>query len=202
MRMKLPEAQTTGAVSVEEALSKRRSTREYAEVGLTLNEAGQLLWSAYGISSPEGFHTAPSAMALYPLEFYLSVTLVEGLSSGIYQYLPASHELMKVGEESKREELYAASFEQTALAGAPAILIITGIYDRTKEKFGESGPDYVHMDLGHAAQNVHIQAVSLNLGTGVIAAFRRNEVKKTLGLPEEETPLYMMPVGRLLGSAS
>ena len=202
MRIKLPETQTVGTVSVEEALTKRRSTREYAEAGLTLSEAGQLLWSAYGVTSPEGFRTAPSAMTLYPLEFYLSATLVDGLSPGIYQYVPTSHELKKVGDESKREELYAASFEQTALAGAPAILIITGSYDRTKEKFGESGPDYVHMDLGHAAQNVHMQAVSLNLGTVVIAAFRREEVKRTVGLPEEETPLYMMPVGRLLGSAS
>ena len=79
-------------------------------------------------------------------------------------------------------------------------MIVTGIYERTREKFGESGPDYVHMDLGHAAQNVHIQAVSLNLGTVVIAAFRRDEVKKVLRLPEEETPLYLMPVGRFLGS--
>lgn len=201
MRMKLPEPETTGIVSVEEALNKRRSTREYAEAGLTLSEAAQLLWSAYGITSSEGFRTAPSAMALYPLEFYLSATLVEGLPPGFYRYVSTSHELKKLGDESKRTELYTASFEQTALAGAPAILIITGVYDRTKEKFGESGPDYVHMDLGHAAQNVHMQAVSLNLGTVVIAAFRRDDVKKALSLPEEETPLYMMPVGRLPGSA-
>ena len=78
-------------------------------------------------------------------------------------------------------------------------MVITGIYERTTEKFGETGPDYVHMDLGHAAQNIHIQAVSLNLGTVVIAAFRRDDVKELLGLPEEETPLYMMPVGHPLG---
>ena len=117
MRMKLPEPKTTGIVSVEEALNKRRSTREYAEAGLTLSEAAQLLWSAYGISSSEGFRTAPvvtrpspssaapSAMALYPLEFYLSATLVEGLPPGFYQYVPTSHELKKLGDESKRKEL-------------------------------------------------------------------------------------------------
>lgn len=198
MRLKLPEPRKDGEISVEEALSRRRSIREYGEAGLSLSEVSQLLWSAYGVTSPEGFRTAPSAMTLYPLEFYVSATHVDGLPPGFYQYVPSCHELKKCGDEPKRAGLYKASFEQTALARAPAILVITGIYERTKEKFGDSGPDYVHMDLGHAAENIHIQAVSLNLGTVVIAAFRRDDVKELLGLPEEETPLYMMPVGNLL----
>lgn len=199
MKLKLPEPQTTGKISVEEALSRRRSTREYGEDALSLSEVSQLLWSGYGVTSPEGLRTTPSAMTLYPLEFYLNATHVDGLPPGFYQYVPSCHELKKCGNEPKRAGLYKASFEQTALARAPAILVITGIYERTTEKFGETGPDYVHMDLGHAAQNIHIQAVSLNLGTVVIAAFRRDDVKELLGLPEEETPLYMMPVGHPLG---
>lgn len=197
MRIKLPEPCLSGSVSIEEALKARRSIREYSKTALTVSEVAQLLWSAYGVTSPEGFRTAPSAMALYPLEFYLNVSLVEGLSPGVYQYIPVGHELKRVADASKRDELFSSSFEQTALAEAPVILVITGSYGRMKMKFGESGPDYVHMDLGHAAQNIHLQAVSLSLGTVVIAAFRRNEVSGILRLPEDETPLYMMPIGRL-----
>ena len=53
------------------------------------------------------------------------------------------------------------------------------------------------MEAGHAAQNIHLQAVSLNLGTVVIGAFRDDQVKKVLGLQPDESPLLLMPVGRI-----
>jgi len=52
------------------------------------------------------------------------------------------------------------------------------------------------MEVGHAVQNVYLQAVSLNLGTVVVGAFSDGEVKK-INMPEEEQPLYIMPVGRV-----
>lgn len=64
-------------------------------------------------------------------------------------------------------------------------------------KYGERGIRYVHMDLGHSAQNVYLQAVSLNLGTVVVGAFYDNEVKKIINISNEEQPLCIMPVGRI-----
>jgi nitroreductase len=56
---------------------------------------------------------------------------------------------------------------------------------------------YVHMESGHAAQNVFLQAVPLNLGAVVIGAFNDDAVKKILKMPESDQPLYIMPVGRM-----
>ena len=55
----------------------------------------------------------------------------------------------------------------------------------------------MHMEVGHAVQNVYLQAVSLNLGTVVVGAFSDGEVKRIINMPEEEQPLYIMPVGRV-----
>ncbi|WP_176238287.1 nitroreductase family protein [Candidatus Hakubella thermalkaliphila] len=55
---------------------------------------------------------------------------------------------------------------------------------------------YVHMEPGHVGQNVHLQAVALGLGTVVMGAFRDDQVKEILNLPQDEQPLYIMPVGR------
>jgi nitroreductase len=52
------------------------------------------------------------------------------------------------------------------------------------------------MDLGHAAENLHLQAVTLEIGTVVIAAFRPAEAKALLDLPKQEEPLYLMPLGK------
>ncbi|MDH3681755.1 MAG: nitroreductase family protein, partial [Acidimicrobiia bacterium] len=72
-------------VSVEEALLNRRSVREYTGAALTLAEVSQLLWAAQGTTNDQGFRTAPSAGALYPLEVYVVVGDVTGLAPGVYR---------------------------------------------------------------------------------------------------------------------
>ncbi len=52
------------------------------------------------------------------------------------------------------------------------------------------------MEAGHAAQNVCLQAVSLDLGTVTIGAFDDNAVRTTMNLSENEQPLYIIAVGR------
>jgi SagB-type dehydrogenase family enzyme len=73
---------------------------------------------------------------------------------------------------------------------------LCAVYERVSEKYGERGLRYVHMEAGHAAQNVYLQAVSLNLGTVVCGAFDDARVAETLTLGSEEQPLYLMPIGR------
>ncbi|MEA2033399.1 MAG: nitroreductase family protein, partial [Euryarchaeota archaeon] len=85
-RIKLPEPRYESETSVEEALSKRRSIRDYSGENLTLDEVSQLLWAAQGITAPWGGRTAPSAGALYPLELYVVVGDVEGIDKGVYKY--------------------------------------------------------------------------------------------------------------------
>ena len=57
------------------------------------------------------------------------------------------------------------------------------------------GERYVHIEAGHAAENVCLQAVALGLGTTIVGAFSDAEVKRLLGLGEEE-PLLLIPVGK------
>ena len=65
----LPEPAKDGAISVEKALTGRRSTRSFAERPLTRQDVAQLLWAAQGITGERGFRTAPSAGALFRWRF-------------------------------------------------------------------------------------------------------------------------------------
>ena len=112
-KIKLPSPRYNSGVSIEQALLKRRSVRKYKAEPLTIAEVSQLLWSAQGITNPNGFRTAPSAGALYPLEVYLVVGEVKGLSKGIYKYLPKQHELLKIKDGDARRELAIAALEQS-----------------------------------------------------------------------------------------
>jgi len=192
--MQLPRFEST--VSIETALRTRRSQREYAEGPIALAEVAQLLWAAQGKTTTEGFRTAPSAGALFPLEVYVLAGNVTDLAAGIYQYAPHSHTLRRVVDGDHRRSLMQAALNQSSITNAPVVLIIAAVYERTIAKYGARGERYVHMEAGHAAQNVYLQAVALDVGTVVLGAFVDNEVKRVLHLPDREQPLYLLPIGR------
>jgi SagB-type dehydrogenase family enzyme len=195
--IRLPEPRYDSTTSIEKALLKRRSVRDYKDEPLTLTEVAQLLWAAQGITDPRGFRTAPSAGALYPLELYVVAGNVKNLSNGIYRYRPHSHDLLRVVQGDKRTDLCHAALGQPSVKDAAAVIVFSGVYERTTGKYGARGIRYVHIEVGHAAQNVYLQAVSLNLGTVVIGAFHDDAVKRILSMPAREQPLCIMPVGGL-----
>jgi SagB-type dehydrogenase family enzyme len=191
----LPPPACDGATSVEAALAARRSQREYQATPLTQAEIGQLLWAAQGVSGERGQRTAPSAGALYPLEVYLIAGRIDGLSAGVYHYLPAKHALLRTIEGDRRAALSRAALDQEALQQAPATIALVAIYERTTGKYGERGVRYVHMDVGAAAENVCLQAEALSLGTVYIGAFQDEQVQDVLHLPDDWHPLTLLPVG-------
>ncbi len=195
--IKLPDPKYDSETSVEEALLGRRSVRRYSGEPITFFEVSQLLWAAQGITDKaRGFRTTPSAGALYPLEVYIVAGNINGLQDGVYKYEVQEHKLRRITEGDKRDELCDAALRQSSVKDAAAIIAFSAVYERTTGRYGEKGVRYANMEAGHAAQNVYLQAVSLNLGTVVIGAFDSEEVKKILNMPEEENPLYLMPVGR------
>jgi len=195
--IKLPGPAHDGKLAVETALLGRRSIRDYREGPLELHEISQLLWAAQGIVRPGGYRTCPSAGALYPLELQLVAGAVGGLPQGSYRYDFANHAILLENQKDVRGDLTVAALGQSMISRAPATIAISAIFERTTRRYGERGIRYIFMEAGHAAQNIHLQAVSLNLGTVVIGAFRDEEVKKALGLQPDESPLLLMPVGRI-----
>jgi SagB-type dehydrogenase family enzyme len=191
----LPEPAYDGDTSVEEALLGRRSVREYGAKAVTLQQLGQLLWAAQGITGTGGKRTAPSAGGLYPLEVYVVAGNVEGIEQGIYRYRPATHDLAKMVDGDMREALVEAALDQIYVKQAALDIVITAVYARTTGKYGDRGKTYVHMEAGHAAENICLEAVALKLGTVTIGAFEDDRVKKVLTCPEDEVPLYVLPVG-------
>jgi SagB-type dehydrogenase family enzyme len=194
-RIPLPAAASGGEMPVEEALEQRRSIREFSRDGLELEDVSQLLWAAQGVTGRRGYRAAPSAGALYPLEIYVVAGDVAGLSPGVYRYRPEKHDLVLITDGDRRKPLASAALDQGWVRRAPAVLVIAAVYERTMAKYGERGRRYVHMEVGHAAQNVYLQATARGLGTVMVGAFDDDEVREVLGLPADHEPLGIMPVG-------
>jgi len=120
---------------------------------------------------------------------------VEGLESGVYYYLPASHSLQPVRKGDRRKEVGSASLWQMWVAGAPVIFVITSEYERITRKYGKRGTRYAQIEAGHVGQNIFLQSGALGLGAGIVGAFRDDAVAKAIGAPEAHEPLLIMPVG-------
>ena len=194
--IKLPEPRYESNVSTEETLVKRRSVRDYTHEPLTLTEVSQLLWAAQGTTSDGIYRAAPSAGALYPLEVYMIVGNVEDLAAGVYQYKPKGHELVMILEGDMRSRLTDAALGQGPVGNAAIDIVLTSVYDRITRKYGDRGVRYALIELGHVGQNICLQATAMDLGSVCIGAFYDEQVRALLKLPEEEAPLYIIPIGK------
>jgi SagB-type dehydrogenase family enzyme len=192
----LPMPRLTGEQSLEALLQQRRSVREYQDAGLSLAEVSQLLWAAQGITHAEELRTAPSAGALYPLELFVVVGDLEGMNVGVYHYQPEGHRLRLIKQQDHRRALARAALSQPWVSEAAAVLVFAGVVERTTKKYGQRGIRYVHIEVGHAAQNAFLQTEALGLATVVVGAFDDDAVAEVLGLPSEAQPLLLMPIGR------
>jgi SagB-type dehydrogenase family enzyme len=186
-------------VSLEEAITRRRSVRDFTPEPLSQSQLSQILWSAQGISNTSsGYRTVPSAGATYPLEIFVvcGTNCVEGIGDGIYHYNIDSHSLTLHYRGDVRLDLARVALNQEFIYEAPVDIIICALYERTTLHYGSRGERYVPIEVGHAGQNIYLQATALGLGTVAIGAFHDEEVREVLRLDKQYKPLYIMPVGK------
>ena len=114
---------------------------------------------------------------------------------GLFRYLPTKHSLERLTDHDLRAELTLAAWGQKFIEAAPLTLVFAAQFSRTTGRYGQRGIRYVYMEAGHAAQNVHLQAEALGLGSVAVGAFDDASVSKVLSLPDYLEPLYMVVVG-------
>ncbi len=196
--IKLPSPNIQGKISLETAISKRRSVKRFKAQPLSLPQLSQLLWSAQGITGTGGKRAVPSAGATYPVEILVVIGAhgIEILAAGVYQYQVDDHSLRLHLSGDLRQKLADAALGQNSIAVCPVSIVVCALYPRTAYRYGRRGERYVHMEVGHVGQNVSLQAVALGLATVMVGAFEDEEVSKSLKIEEQIKPLYIIPVGQ------
>ena len=195
--IKLPKPEYSG-ITVEEALLKRRSQRNYSNKPLSIAYLSQLIFAASGITSERGGRTAPSAGSKRPMEIYMIVNNVEGLEPGIYHYAVKQHSLEIIKFGNYRKDIISAGLEQAMLGDANVTFVITAIFDRVRQKYGERGFRYSYMEAGHISQNIYLQSVSLGVGSVCVGAFFDEKVNELIGIDGiDEAAIYLHAVGTL-----
>ncbi len=113
----------------------------------------------------------------------------------IPKYRPDDHQLIRTASDERRKQRERAAWNQDWVSENAVLIVFTSVDSRTTLKTSRRGIGYVHIEAGHAAQNVLLQAQALGLGSTVVRTFDDEFVTQLLALPWNERVLYFMPTG-------
>jgi SagB-type dehydrogenase family enzyme len=197
-----PEAFSVGDVPLIEAISRRRSHRDFSGESLTMEELAFLLWATQGvqevsIDGTESLRTVPSAGARHPFETYLIVRRVGGLQPGLYRYLALEHKLCLLSplDETAAPEIY----DDWQLEPEDALLFIwTIIPYRTEWRYSILSHKMIAMEAGHICQNLYLAATAIGAGVCAIGAFPQAEIDKLISVDgADEFAVYLARLGKI-----
>ena len=182
----LPPPQTTGTVSLMQALHRRRSTREFLSRPLAPDVLSTLLWSAFGVNRPNsGGRTAPSAHNWQEIEIFVA------LPDGTYRYDASEHVLRLVAAS----DLRAATGVQEFVATAPVNLVYVADFGKMGDASAEDRTFYASADAGFVAQNVYLYCATAELACVVRGLVDRRKLAPALRLRIDQRIVLAQTVG-------
>ncbi|MBN1344797.1 MAG: SagB/ThcOx family dehydrogenase [Phycisphaerae bacterium] len=188
--IQLPKPKTSGGMSLNEALAKRRTQRKFADKALSIEQISQLCWAAQGITEAErGLRTAPSAGELYPITVYLI------RKDGLFEYVPKAHALKKLKSDDIRSGSDAGPLGKAGIRSAPVCMVVAMNVSRLAARWPDNADRYCLLEAGHVAENVLLQATALGLVATPAGGVDGEKVVEVLGLPSEMEAAYVLPVG-------
>lgn len=182
--------------SLGKLLGRRSSVRSFSGQVVSFQNIVDVLWSAYGAVAPFR-RTVPSAGALYPLVVHVVLFRDTGeLLAGIYSVsmgTPGAVGFKLVSKDTSR--LIRAFLDPFMLDGAHGVVVISGSFHTTGEKYGNRSMLYVTLEAGHSAQNIHLAAVEADVATVEIGGFAEELLAEAIELPKHYYPLTTVVFG-------
>ena len=197
-KISLPKPRNT-SVSLTKTLMMRKSSRSFS-TPISINDLSDLLFYGCGITNnKEDLNNTrrsyPSAGARYPLELYVIINNVSGLSKGIYHYDVLKHQLEFIRADNKLDKVDMA-IRQNFILDSSVIFLVSGVLSRTQVKYGVRGYRYVLIEAGHVFQNIHLVAESLGIGCCAIGGFDDDILNQILDLGDDEQIVYAGVIGK------
>ncbi len=191
-------------INIFDIIKDRTSHRSFNSECISLAELSFLLWATQGVKRVMGdnyatLRTVPSAGARHPFETYIVVNRVEGLKSGVYRYLPLTHQLLYIFEgENFEKMLFDLTLGQKFVGKSAVTFIWSVIPYRGEWRYNSVAHKVMLLDAGHVCQNLYLACEAISCGTCGIAAYNQKEFDRFLNLEgEDEFVIYLAPVGKI-----
>ena len=181
----LPAPSKEGGMPLMQALSLRRSTREFSPRKLPDQVLSDLLWAAYGVNRPGGDRTAPSWRHVIVIDIYAA------MEDGLWLYEPQRHALIA----HPTGDIRAQTGRQDFPANAPLNLVYVAHGERMRELTPENRTLFCSVDSAFIGQNVYLYCASAGLATVFRGAVDYPKLARAMRLPEDEFVTFAQTVG-------
>lgn len=195
-RIKVPD------VAIREAIEKWEPVGFFSRSSITLKELSFLLWCTQGFRKIVSEHimlrNVHSSGSRYPIETYFVVGEVEGLNTGLYRYLPRSHSIVVLQENSDLPfAMGTASMNFKVVTRAAVTFLWVGIPYRSTWALGNRGYRSVLIEAGHICQALIMASACIGCEVHPIDLFHDELVRNIANLdPETQWPVYIGAVGK------
>lgn len=189
-------------ISLRAAIEGRKSRRRYSEAPISLAELSYLLWLSQGVKAitdrPATQRTVPSAGARHAFETYLLINRVEGLEPGLYRFAASQHALLRLdAPETIQADIAHGCWDQKQVANSAVTFLWIAITERMVWRYVERGYRYLHLDAGHACQNLYLAAEAIHCGVCAIGGFNDEWLNAALNLDgAAQFVIYLASLGK------
>ncbi len=175
-------------LTVEQAIAKRKSIRDYQDGKIPLSIISDILNDSVRI--PQIWENNSH------LDFRLVVGGIDGLQNGLYEYSLKNNSIIQLLEGDLRQDLKEAGLNQIWIETAQLDIVISGDTHWINQ---QSDPILYHRlmmyKIGMIAQNIYLKCASHRLGTVVVGAFYEGSTSLVVNTPDTYTPIYIIPIG-------
>ncbi len=193
-------------ISLFDAIKNRRSRRTFSGEALSLNELSFLLWATQGMRENKShrLRNVASAGARHPFETYLAIYNVEGLTPGLYRFLPIEHKLICLSvmdDVIEKVKTFVPESNSTyrGIDSSAVTFLWTTIPVRTAWRYPNMAVKLIAQDAGHVCQNLYLAVEAINAGTCAIDAYLQEEADHFLEVDgKNEFTVYLGLVGKVM----
>lgn len=193
-----------GNTPLIEAITKRRSHREFSERNLNLEELSFLLWATQGVhqfirNGTATRRTVPSGGARHPFETYVFTQKVSGLKVGLYRYLPVEHQLLQFSCAPELSHQIQEACYQSFVGQSAVVFIWTAIPYRTEWRYSFLAHKVIAQEIGHVCQNLYLASESIDAGTCALGTYNQETIDKIIDVDgDNEFTIYIAAVGKAI----
>ncbi len=185
--IKLNEPELQKGKPLMEVLKNRKSSREFSNKKLSIQELSNLLWAAGGINRKDlGLKTVPSSRNKQEVDIYVI------LESGAYLYNAKASELTLISSGDFRKDAGVQDF----VAEAPVNMIYVSDYDKIGTADENEKNLTAGIDVGHSSQNVYLYCASEGLNVVVRGYVDKEKLTKILKLKPNQKIIVGQTVGK------
>ncbi|UCG00983.1 MAG: SagB family peptide dehydrogenase [Candidatus Heimdallarchaeota archaeon] len=188
LKFKKRSIDNTEEMTVEQALVKRKSIRQYLDGNIPLSVILDIVKDSTKIPylSEGNQH----------LDLKLVIGDVDGLINGSYNFFIKNNSLQLLTVGDLRTDLRKAGLNQMMIEKAQLDIIISV----NTSWIGEQADSILYhrimmFNIGMFAQNVYLKCASYGLGTVVVGALYEGTTAQVIDLSTTHTPIYIIPIG-------